>query len=146
MGFSIGEDLFSVLVVVGLVVVFATALAHSYHVYAERRNASEDFDLALDTAERLINQVLVKENSQLELLELSSERLENYSRILAMQGISLRVEVLALEGEILFAHGPEPDPLGQYFSPPVGVSLPVAVAQGLGSARMCELSVRVWRS
>lgn len=146
MVFSVGEDLFSVLVVVGLVAVFVTALAHSYHVYAERRNASEDFDLALDIAERLQDQVLIKENGQLGLLELSSERLENYSRILAMQGINLRVEVGALGGELLFSHGPEPNPLGQYFSPPVGVSLPVAVAQGLGSARMCELSVRVWRN
>ena len=75
MGFSVGEDLFSVLVIVGLVAVFAAALVHSYHVYAERRNASEDFNLALDIAERLRDQVLIKENGQLGLLELSGERL-----------------------------------------------------------------------
>ena len=146
MVFSVGEDLFSVLVAVGLVAVFVTALAHSYHLYAERRNASEDFDLALDIAEQLRDQVLVGENGQLGLLELSHERLENYSQILAMQGTNLRVEVGTLGGELLFTHGPEPNPLEQYFSPPVGVSFPVAVAQGFGSARPCELSVEVWRN
>ena len=144
MVFSVGEDLFSVLVAVGLVAVFVTALAHSYHLYAERRNASEDFDLALDIAEQLRNQVLVGENGQLGLLELSHERLENYSQILAMQGINLRVEVGALGGELLFVHGPEPNPLEQYFSPQVGVSFPVVVAENLGSANTCELSVEVW--
>lgn len=144
MVFSVGEDLFSVLVAVGLVAVFVTALAHSYHLYAERRNASEDFDLALDIAEQLRDQVLVGENGQLGLLELSHERLENYSQISAMQGINLRVEVDTIGGELFFTHGPEPNPLEQYFSPPVGVSFPVAVAQGFGSARPCELSVEVW--
>jgi hypothetical protein len=145
-GFSVGEDLFSVLVAVGLIVVFVSALAHSYHVYAERINAANDFDLALEIADRLRNQVLIKENSPLGVLELSHERVENYSKILAMQGINLHVEVVGLGGEILFAYGQEPNPLEQYFSPPIGVSLPVAVAQNIGSARMCELSVRVWRN
>jgi len=145
MVFSVGEDIFSVLVAVGLFAVFVTALAHSYHLYAERRNASEDFDLALDIAEQLRGQVLMGENGQLGLLELSHERLENYSQILAMQGINLRVEVGTFEGEILFVYGQEPNPLGQYFSPPVGVSFPVVVAENLGSANTCELSVEVWR-
>lgn len=144
MVFSVGEDLFSVLMTVGLVAVFITALSHSYHLYAERRNASEDFDLALDIAEQLRDQVLVGENGQLGLLELSHEKLENYSKILAVQGINLRVEVGTIGGELLFVHGPEPNLLEQYFSPPVGVSFPVAVAQGFGSARTCELSVEVW--
>lgn len=141
MVFSVGEDLFSVMVIVGLVVVFVIALAHSYHVYAERRNACEDFDLALDVAERIKYQVLAEENGQLGQPELSRERLENYSRILAIQGVSLRVEVKSLDGEIIFAHGPEPNVLGQYFSPPVGVCLP-AVQSPVG---MCELSVWIWR-
>ncbi|MDI6643261.1 MAG: hypothetical protein QMD95_04330 [Candidatus Hodarchaeaceae archaeon] len=142
---SVGEDLFSVLVVVGLAAVFIAALAHSYHVYAERRNAFEDFGLALDIAERVKNQLLTGQNDPPALLELSHERLENYSRLLALQGVNLRVEVRALDGELLFAHGPEFNPLEQYFSPPVGVSLPVAVVQNQGSARGCELSVQVWR-
>ena len=146
MGFSVGEDVFSVLAVVGLVATFAAALVHFYHVYAERRSASEDFNLALDIAERLRDQVLIKEKGQLGLLGLSHERIENYSRTLAVQGINLRVEVGALEGGLLFAHGPEPDPRWQCFSQPVEVSLPVTVDQDLGSARMCELSVKVWRS
>jgi hypothetical protein len=117
MVFSVGEDLFSVLIAVGLVAVFVTALAHSYHLYAERRNASEDFDLALDIAEQLRNQVPVGENGQLGLLELSHERLENYSQILAVQGINFRVEV----GTFVFA-------------------------ENLESANACELSVEVWRN
>jgi hypothetical protein len=90
--------------------------------------------------------VLIKENSPPGVLELSHEKVENYSKILAMQGINLHVKVVGLGGEILFTHGPEPSLLEQYFSPPAGVSLPVAVVQGIGSARMCELSVRVWRN
>lgn len=146
MGFSVGEDLFSVLVGVGLVAVFVAALAHSYHIYVERRNASEDFGLALHIAERLRNQVLVGQGGQLGLLEPSHERLENYSQILALQGINLRVEIRTPEGELLFAHGPEPNPLEGYFSPPVGVGLPAAIAQDQSSAVPCELSVQVSRT
>ncbi|HID60787.1 MAG TPA: hypothetical protein EYP46_02875 [Hadesarchaea archaeon] len=144
MEFSVGEDLFSVLVVTGLVIVFVAALTHSYHVYAERRNASEDFDLALDIAKRLRDQILVGQNDQIGLLELSHERLEDYSRILALQGINLRVEVRTLEGESLFVRGPDLNPFEHYFSPPVGVGLPAAV-QNQGLAVLCELSVQVWR-
>ncbi len=138
MVFSVGEDLFSVLAIVGLVVVFVVALAHSYHVYAERRNAYEDFDLALDVAERIRYQVLAEKNGQ---LELSRERLENYSKVLATQGVSMRVEVRSLDGGLVFANGPEPDLLGRYFSPPVSVCLP-AVQSAVGT---CELSVQIWR-
>ena len=145
MGFSVGEDLFSVLLIVGLVGVFISALAHSYHIYAERQSAYESFDLALDIAERLKDQVLVTQDGQPGLLELSRNRLEDFSALLALQGVNLRVEVRSLEGELLFAYGPEPNPLERYFSPPAGASLPAAVVQSQRSAKPCELSVHVWR-
>ena len=146
MGFSVGEDLFSVLLIVGLVGVFIAALAHSYHTYAERQSAYESFDLALDIAERLKDQVLVIQDGRPGLLELSRDRLGDFSALLALQGVNLRVEVRSLEGELLFALGPEPNPLKRYFSPPAGASLPVAVAQSQRSAKPCELSVHVWRN
>lgn len=142
---SVGENLLSTLAVVGLVAVFIAALAHSYHVYAERKNAYDDFNLALDIAERIKTQVLAAQCGQPGLLELSHDRLENYSQLLARQGISTRVEVRSLDGKLLFSHGAEPDPLEQYFSPPVGVSLPIAAVESQGSAKVCELSVQVWR-
>lgn len=143
MMFSVGEDLFSVLVMVSLAVVFISALIHSYHVYAERQNLSEDFDLALDTAERIRHHVLARQTGS---LELSHERLGDYSNLLNSQGVNLRVEIRSLDGELLFAHGPEPNPLEQYLSPPATSSLPVSVAMDRRSASACELSVEVWRT
>lgn len=136
---SVGENLLSTLAVVGLVAVFMAALAHSYQVYAERTNAYEDFNLALNIAERIKNQVLASQGGRPGLLELSSERVESYSQLLATQGTSMRVEVRSLDGGLLFSHGPEPN------SSPVGVSLPVAVVKNQWSAEPCELFVRVWR-
>lgn len=141
---SVGENLLSTLAIVGLVAVFIAALAHSYHIYAERTNAYDDFNLALDIAERIKNQVLVTQGGQPGLLELSSERLEDYSQLLAIQGVSMRVEVRSLNGELLFSHGPEPDLL-QCSSSPIGVSLPIAAVETQWSAKPCEISVQVWR-
>lgn len=142
----VGEDLFSAILAVSLLSVFTVALVHSYHTYSERQNAFESFDLALDIAERLRDRVLAAREDRLGLAELSQERIDNYSEILALQGISLRVEFRSLDGELLLCSGPESDPMGQYFSPPAGVSIPVAVSCENGSARLCELSVQVWRS
>lgn len=139
--FSVGEDLFSVLVVVSLTAVFVSAMVHSYHTYAERRNLSDGFDLALDVADRIKSQVLA---GQAGSLELSHERVEDYSRLLASQGVNMRVEVRGMEGELLFAHGSEMNPIERYASPPASSSLPVAVVIDQDSAIVCELSVEIW--
>lgn len=143
---DVGEDLFSAVLAVSLLSVFIVALVHSYHIYSERQNAFEGLDLALDIAERLRDRVLSTSDGKAGLIEMSQERLENYSKILALQGIKLRVEFRSLDGEPMSFNGPEPDPLGQYFSPPVGVDLPVAVRFENGTTRLCELVVQVWRS
>ncbi len=145
MALHVGEDLFSTVVAMSLLFVFIAALAHTYHLYSERRNAFEDFDLALDVAGRLRDDVLSASGDRLGLTGLSRDRLENYSGLLAIQGIKLRVEFKSLDGETIFCNGPEPGALNQYFSPPAGVSVPVAVAFENGSARLCELTVQVWR-
>ncbi|HDI12917.1 MAG TPA: hypothetical protein ENF64_02240 [Hadesarchaea archaeon] len=145
MAFSVGEDLFSVLTITGIVIIFVVVLCHSYHVYMERRNASQDFNLALDIAERLVNQVLAADGGQPGVIKPSSDRLENYSKILALHGTNLRVEIRSFSGELLFAHGIKPDLFKEYFSPPVSVSLPVALFWDQSSALPCELSVQVWR-
>ncbi|MDH5443737.1 MAG: hypothetical protein ACETWO_05745 [Candidatus Hadarchaeaceae archaeon] len=137
---SVGEDLFATLAVVGLFVLFITALAHSYQLFTERRKAYESFDLTLDIAEDIKNCVLADSSG---LIDLTTDKLENHSKLLAREGIELRVEVRTLGGEVLLAHGPEQNQLGGYFSPPCSISLPVAVTRGQGSAQLCELVVWV---
>ena len=139
---SVGEDLFATLAVVGLLCLFIAALVHSYHLYAERRNAYESFDQALGIAEDIKNRVLTASPGS---INLTMDKLENYSKLLAREGIELRVEVRTLGGEVLLAYGPEQNPLERYFSPPCSVSLPVAVARDQGSAQLCELVVWVGR-
>ena len=139
---SVGEDLFATLTVVGLLCLFIAALVHSYHLYAERRNAYESFDQALDIAEDIKNRVLTASPGS---IDLTMGKLEDYSKSLAREGIELRVEVRTLGGEVLLMYSPEQNPLDGYFSPPCSVSLPVAVARGQGSAQLCELVVWVGR-
>ncbi len=146
---SVGEDLFAVLVVVSIAIVFSAGLAHSYHIHAERVSTYERFDLALDIAEQLKNNVLAgPENSVTPGLITSTvpTGLADYHRLLAAQGIEVRVEVRGLDDQPIWSYGHEPGALSRYFSPPCSVSLPVAVARGQGSARLGELIVRVWRS
>lgn len=139
---SVGEDLFATLAVVGLLCLFIAALVHSYSIYAERKNAYESFDLALDIAEDIKNRVLASSPGS---IDLTTNKLEDYSKLLAREGVELRVEVRTLGGGVLLAHGPEQNQLGGYFSPPCSISLPVAVTRGQGSAQLCELVVWVWR-
>jgi hypothetical protein len=140
--FSVGEDLFTTLAVVGLLALFITALAHSYQIYAERKSAYESFDLALSTAEEIKNRVLAVSPG---LIEWATDKLEDYSGLLSQQGIELRVEVRSLGGEVLHAYGSEQSPLDGYFSPSASASLPVAVVRSRGSVQLCELIVRVRR-
>jgi len=146
---SVGEDLFATIIVVGLTALLIAALAHSYHTYAERKSMYEGFDLALDIADQLRNDVLAKhENGACPGLinPVTSEReLQSYSQLLARQGIGLRVEVRTLDGKLALAHGPKPNMISQYFSPPCSVSLPVAVAQTPASRPFGWLIVTVWR-
>lgn len=139
---SVGEDLFATLAVVGLLCLFIAALVHSYHIYAERRNAYESLSQALDIAEDIKNRVLTASPGS---IDLTAKKLEDYSKLLAREGIELRVEVRTLGGEVLLAQGPEQNPLEGYLSPSYSVSLPVAVARGQGSAQLCELVVWVRR-
>ena len=139
---SVGEDLFATLTVVGLLCLFIAALVHSYHLYAERRNAYESFDQTLDIAEDIKNRVLTASPGS---IDLTMGKLEDLSKSLAREGIELRVEVRTLGSEVLLMYGPEQNPLDGYFSPPCSVSLPVAVARGQGSAQLCELVVWVGR-
>ncbi|MFQ6129621.1 MAG: hypothetical protein ACE5OT_02280 [Candidatus Hadarchaeaceae archaeon] len=139
---SVGEDLFATLAVVGLLCLFITVLVHSYHLYAERRNAYESFNQALDIAEDIKNHVLTASPG---LIDLKVNKLKEYSKLLAREDIELRVEVRTLGGEVILSYGPEQNPLEVYFSPPCSVSLPVAVTRDQKSAQLCELVVWVGR-
>ena len=147
---SVGGDLFATLAVVGLIALFVVALGHSYHVYAERKTAYEDFGLTLSIANRLKNDVLARHDNHVYPGLINPETFEKglpeYSSLLAKQGIGMRVEVRSLEGELILEYGLQRDPLSEYVSPPCSVSLPVAVGQtSSASRRLGELVVRVWR-
>lgn len=146
--FSVGEDLFATLVAVCLVALFSVALAHAYHTYAERRSVYEGLDSTLDIAQHLKNNVLAKRESLVQpglIASTPPAELDGYMGLLQCQGIEVYIEVKTLDGQLLWTKGSEPNPLSQYFSPPCSVSLPVAIAQGQGSAQLGELIVRVWR-
>jgi len=145
--FSVGEDLFVTISVVGLIVLFSVALAHSYHNYAERRNTYESFNTALDIAGQLKNNVLARTGGFVTSGLISATPptgLENYFNSLKEQGIELRIEVRRLDGEFVWSYGTEPNFLAQYFSPPCSVSFPVAINQSPSSRPLGELVVKVW--
>lgn len=133
MMFSVGEDLFSVMVVVGLVIGFTCTLAHCYHLYMERKNLREDFGLALEVAGRVRTSLAGAEIQEgLIYPEKLSEKLEEYSKILEAEGTYLRVELRGPDGGLLAEYGEEPGRLAGYFSPPCSISLPVVVARSSG--------------
>jgi hypothetical protein len=145
---SVGEDLFVTMSVVGLIVLFSVALAHSYHNYAERRNTYESLGMALDIAGQLKNDVLVKTSDSATCGLISAAPptgLENYFNLLRSQGVELRIEVRELDGELVWSYGDEPDFLIQYFSPPCSVGFPVAINRSPSSRPLGELIVKVWR-
>ncbi len=140
MALHVAEDLFSTMIVVLILAAFMAALFNSYDNYSKRLNACDDFDLALDVAGQLRDRVLVTQGGESGLLGLSHERLENYSKSRAVQGVKIRVEVKSIDGRIIFSHGPLMDAPQS-----ASASIPAAVACGRGSAMLCELSVRIWR-
>jgi len=146
---SSAEDLPSILIVVCLVLAFTTALAHSYHTFAERKNISEDFSAALDIVSRLTGEVLVKyeNNTYPGLLNPRSfeNELGDYYKFLLMQGVNLSVEVRSLDGKTILSYGERPGLIRQYLSPPCSVSLPIVVAEAPASKVLGELVVWVWR-
>jgi|GEM_PF-929821 len=146
---SVGEDLFVTISIVGLIVLFSVALAHSYHNYAEQRNTYEGLSTALDIAGQLKNDILAKTGDFVTyglITAAPPTRLENYFNLLKSQGIELRVEVRKLDGELVWSYGDEPDFLTQYFSTPCSVSFPVAINQSSSSRPLGELIVKVWEA
>jgi hypothetical protein len=84
---SVGEDLFVTISVVGLIVLFSAALAHSYHNYAERKNTYESLSTALDIAGQLKNDVLAKTSDSVTYGLISTAPptgLENYFNLLSV--------------------------------------------------------------
>lgn len=140
-----GSNLFSVALVASLLCVFTVALVHYSHAYSERNNMFDCFELAIDTAEHLREQVLSSTDGRLGLVEISQDRVENYIKVLKLNGIGLRVEIVSLGGEPLLAAGPYLGQLGGYLSSSYGASFPVPVVCENGATRLCELSVQVWR-
>ncbi len=136
-----GEDLFSSLLIVALMLAFIAALSQSYHNFAAAKNSAEDFDTALRLAERLRDKSLASGG----LIELSRTEADNCIRVSELNGFSLRVEIVSLDGELLLAAGPEHSAFSDFMSPAASASLPVAAMCDNGSTKFCEIIVRIWR-
>ncbi|MEW6222684.1 MAG: hypothetical protein AB1476_05200 [Candidatus Hadarchaeota archaeon] len=133
MALTIGEDVFSALVVSLLLSIFIISLIHTWCAQGERLKSIEEFTSAVRVAEQLRDQVLA--GSFPGLLEPSSGRLDNFAR---SRQLNLYVKVRDLSGTTIFSYGQAPEH-------PTTVSLPAALAMGDGSAKPCELLVGVWR-
>jgi len=146
---QLGEDLFATIIVVGLTTLLIITLAHFYHGFARRKNMYESFDLALDIAGQLRDDVLARHDNGVFpglINPMTSEwELQSYSQVLSRQGIGLSIEVRGIDGKIFLAYGTKTNIIDQYFSPPCSVSLPVAISQTQASKSLGELIVTVWR-
>jgi hypothetical protein len=136
---------------VGLIALFVAALVHAYHIYAERRASHEDFELALGITNRLKSDVLARHGNNVYPGLINPEAFETelpgYRRLLATQGIEMRVEVRLLDGKLILASGPRRDPIREYLSPSCSVSLPIAFGRTSSESRQLgELTVWIWRS
>jgi hypothetical protein len=131
MALTIGEDVFSALIVSLLLSVFILSLTQAWHARDERLSAIEEFTSAIGVAEQLRDQVLA--GSSPGLLEPSAERLDNFTRSRQM---NLYVEVRDLSGTTVFIYNQIPNHSAI-------VSLPAALANS-GGSKPCELLVGVW--
>lgn len=140
---SVGEDLFSTLVAVGLISLFVLALAHVCRAHEARGDSQEGFELALSVAEQLKNHVPHEPESGPRLgliVRTDFERaLPSFSELLAERGVGVRVEIRSLEWQQLFAHGPEPATRSS------SVSLPVAFVHAGDERKLSWLVVWAWR-
>ena len=139
---SVGEDIFSTLIAVGLISLFVTALAHFYIRQEGNLAYSEDFRLTLEVAERLRNDVLSwsREGTCPGLVSPSAFefRLDKFSELLFKQGIGLRVEIRSLDGKLLLSHG------SALREPRCSVSLPITLGHTAGRVELGELIVQTW--
>jgi hypothetical protein len=144
MQLSVGEDIFSTLTAVGLISLFVVVLAHFYRGQEESLAHQEDFELTLEVIERLKNDVISSDQGGVRpslIYRSAFEReLPRFSELLLKQGIGLRVEVRAIDGELILSHGGEPE--GSQCS----ISLPVTLGRAAGKRELSELVVWVWRS
>lgn len=144
MQLSIGEDIFSTLIAVTLVSLFVIILGHFYRGLEESLSRQEDFELALEVIERIKNDILSSDRKGqcygLISRAAFEHELPKFSELLLKRGIRLRVEIRALDGELLLHYGGEPE--GSQCS----VCLPVTLERTAGKGELSELIVWVWRN
>ncbi|MBC7219713.1 MAG: hypothetical protein H5T49_06265 [Hadesarchaea archaeon] len=144
MSLHVGEDLLSAIFATTLLLMLATATINSYQRYSETQQEVEEFNLALNTAETIISSTLAASEKNPGLIKISSERLENFSKILFSQGIMVEVEIRSLSGEVVYLQNQSPQTLDGNFSK-LSVNLPVALCWDNKSVQLCELVVHFWR-
>ncbi len=133
MTFTIGSNVLSAAMVVVVFSIFAVAIAQTYRNYANACDSSELFGMTLELAEQTRDHIL--ENMS-PLDEFVGEKRE----ILNKSGSDFKLEIRDFHGKTVFSHGQNPDPVTEYFSPRVGVYLPVSF-----NSEPCELSISLWR-
>ncbi|MGQ9787789.1 MAG: hypothetical protein ACUVQM_00515 [Candidatus Hadarchaeaceae archaeon] len=139
-----GGDLLSALFATILLLMLAAAVIDSYQSCPETKQEVEDFNLALNTAETIISSILAASEKHPGVIAVSSERLENFSKILFAQGITVQVEIRSLSGELICSQNLPPQALNGNFSK-LSVNLPVAIYRDNDSVLLGELILHFWR-
>lgn len=137
---TLGEDIFTVLIAVGLISTFIVALAQFYCAKVELINIQNESRLALSTSDQLRNRVLSWDEGGPHPGVISSARfnedLPKFSKILKREGLGLGVKLLALSGETLLLYG-EPANFSRTLSFPV-------ILQTKFRKRSCRMVVWLW--
>lgn len=106
---TVGEDIFGVLMVVGLISTFIVALTQFYSAHMELSGLQKGSRLVLSISDQLRNEVLSRseEGHRPGIIETTAfeEDLPNFTKFLEREGLELSVEFVTLNGETLLHHG-----------------------------------------
>lgn len=96
----------AVLMATGLVVVFVTVLDDSFSAHRESQDSMDEFRLLLTVSDYIGGGNFSDEDNGFEVgvlsQELLQEKLPRFIERLRRQGIRIRVEIVSLEGDLLF--------------------------------------------
>ncbi|KXB02407.1 hypothetical protein AKJ45_02020 [candidate division MSBL1 archaeon SCGC-AAA261F19] len=139
---TVGEDIFSTLIAVGLISTFVLVLSQSYSFQKEREELQEDLSLTLVISDHLKNEMLCRSGSGVHpgviCRPAFQENLPRFCKLLARKGLGLRVEILTLNREPLLLYGVEPRDFAR------SISIPV-VFQDETRRRPARMNVWTWK-
>ncbi len=118
---TVGEDLFGVVIAVGLISMFVVVWCNSFIAYRERHSALEESRILLSVSDYLVNGALPGVSPEPGLVHevMLERRSANFTENLASSGLSVQTLIATLEGETLFRSN------GVLDGSSVSVSLPI---------------------